>query len=106
MTEDQGFKLHPGAAQDIIEIWQFIADDNLPAAARFRENILEAVRKIAAYPHQGHKRPDLTSRPLRFHTFREYLIAYAPEEKPVVVIAIIHGRRNPRIIAAILGGRK
>jgi plasmid stabilization system protein ParE len=35
-----------------------------------------------------------------------YLIAYASEEKPIVVIAVIHGRRNPRVMAAILRGRK
>jgi len=33
MTADQGFELHPGAAQDITEIWEFIAKDN-PLAAR------------------------------------------------------------------------
>jgi hypothetical protein len=33
-------------------------------------------------PHQGHRRFDLTSRPLRFQTIRNYLIAYAPDEKP------------------------
>jgi toxin ParE1/3/4 len=106
MTQGRGFQLHPGAVQDITEIWQFIAQDNLSAAARLREDILESVRKLAAFPHQGHKRPDLTSRPLRFQTIRDYLIAYAPEEKPIVVIAIIHGRRNPCVMAAILGGRE
>jgi len=53
----------------------------------------------------GHIRADLTSRPLRFHTVRDYLIAYAPEEKPLVVIAILHGRRNPRVIATLLRER-
>jgi plasmid stabilization system protein ParE len=59
-----------------------------------------------AFPHQGRKRPDLTSRSLRFQTIHDYLIAYATEEKPLLVIAIIHGRRNPRIMAAILRGRE
>ena len=27
MTIDQGFKLHPGAAFDITEIWEFIAKE-------------------------------------------------------------------------------
>jgi hypothetical protein len=36
---------------------------------------------------------------------REYLIAYAPDEKPLVVIAVLHGRRNPLVISAILRGR-
>lgn len=106
MTDDQGFELHPGAAQDITEIWQFIADDNPAAATGFREDILEAIRKLVIFPHQGHKRSDLTSRPLRFQSIRDYLIAYAPDEKPLVVIAVIHGRRNPRIMAAILRGRE
>jgi len=34
------------------------------------------------------------------------VIAYAPDEKPLAVIAVLHGRRSPRVIAAILGGRK
>jgi plasmid stabilization system protein ParE len=42
MTDGQGFELHPGAAQDITEIWQFITEDSPPAATSFREDILEA----------------------------------------------------------------
>ena len=40
------------------------------------------------------------------HLVRDYLIAYAPEKKPLWVIAVFHGRRNPRVIAAILRSRK
>jgi hypothetical protein len=58
------------------------------------------------FPNQGHMRPDLTSRPLRFQTIRDYLIAYAPDEKPLVVIGVLHGRRSPRILAEILRERK
>ena len=36
---------------------------------------------------------------------RDYVIAYSPDEKPIAVIAVLHGRRNPRVIAAILRGR-
>jgi len=46
-----------------------------------REEILSRIRAVVSFPSQGHKRPDLTSRPLRFILVREYLIAYAPEEK-------------------------
>jgi antitoxin ParD1/3/4/toxin ParE1/3/4 len=106
MTGDQGFELHPGAAQDITDIWEFIAEDTPLAARHVREDLLDAIRKLVPFPHQGHKRPDLTSRPLRFQTIRDYLIAYAPDEKPLVVIAVLHGRRNPRIIAALLRGRE
>lgn len=105
MSDRQGFELHPGAAQDIKEIWEFIARDSPLAAKRFREEILDAIRKLIPFPRQGHERPDLTSRPLRFHPIRDYLIVYAADEAPLVVIAVLHGRRHPRIMAAILRGR-
>jgi plasmid stabilization system protein ParE len=50
MTVDQGFELHPGAASDITNIWEFIARDNLRAAGRFREDILNTTRKLAGFP--------------------------------------------------------
>jgi len=84
MNTEQGFTLHPGAAQDITDIWEFILEDNSLAARRVREDILDAVRKLVPFPHQGHKRPDLTTKPLRFQAVRNYIIAYAPDEKPQI----------------------
>jgi plasmid stabilization system protein ParE len=105
MSEGQGFVLHPLAAQDITDIWESLAEMNSQAARRVREDILEAIRALVPFPHQGHRRTDLTSRPLRFRTVRDYLIAYAPDEHPLLVIAVLHGRRNPRVMAAILRAR-
>ena len=56
-------------------------------------------------PYAGHTRPDLSSRPLRFQTVRDYVIAYAPDEKPLAIIAVLHGRRNPHLIAAMIRER-
>ena len=106
MSPGEGFKLHPLAARDITEIWEYIAEDNPRAARRVREEILQGIRALVHFPHQGYRRPNLTSRPLRFHLVREYVIAYAPDEKPLWVVAVFHGRRNPRVIAAILRGRE
>jgi plasmid stabilization system protein ParE len=103
---DPGFLLHPGAAQDILEIWEYIAEDNVVAAGLVREEILQAIRNLEPFPHQGHRRTDLTTRPLRFWRVRDYLIAYAPDEKPLWVIAVVHGRRDPLLLAAILRGRE
>jgi plasmid stabilization system protein ParE len=102
----KGFALHPLAAQDITEIWEYIAEDNPQAARRLREEIHSAIRALVPFPRQGHRRPDLTSRPLRFILVHEYLIAYAPDEKPLWVVAVMHGRRSPRVMAAILRGRE
>ena len=101
-----GYDFHPEAALDLYEIWEFIAGDNLDAADRTIADVLAALDKLAPFPNQGHKRTDLTSRPLRFTVVRDYLIAYAPDEKPLWVLAVLHGRRNPRVMAAILRGRE
>lgn len=100
------FFLHPEAYADIDEAWEYIAFDNVDAADRIREEIYDAIERLIPFPNQGRKRPDLTTRPLRFVPVRDYLIAYAPDEKPLLVIAVLHGRRNPLAIAAILEQRQ
>ena len=74
------------------------------AAHRRVDEIYGAITKLVPFPHQGHRRPDLTGHPIRFKRVRDYLIAYAPDEKPLWVIAVLHGHRSPRIMAAILRG--
>ncbi len=68
----------PEASLDPDEIWEFIADDNPDAADRTTEEILSAIEALVAFPHQGFRRPNLTSRPLRFKLVNNYVIAYAP----------------------------
>jgi plasmid stabilization system protein ParE len=81
-----GFVLHPEAYRDIEEIWEYVAVDNLSAADSIVEEIYEMIQRLVPFPGQGHARPDLTSRPLRFQILRDYVIAYAPAEQPLLVI--------------------
>ncbi len=101
-----GYAFHPEALVDLDEVWEFIRADSLDAADRIIGEILESIEALAATPNRGQRRPHLTSQPLRFILVREYLIAYAPEEKPLWIVAIIHGRRSPRLMAAILKDRE
>jgi plasmid stabilization system protein ParE len=101
-----GYALHLEAYADLDDIRYYLAEESPDAADRVISEIFDVLRRLVAFPRQGHRRPDLTSRPLRFILVREYLIAYAPEEKPLWVVAVMHARRNPRIMAAILRGRE
>ena len=105
MSTRRGFQLHPEAAQDLTEIWEYIAAEDPLAARTVREDILETIRSLLHFPNRGHRRSDLTSRPLRFIRVRDYLVAYVPDEDPLWVIAVLHGRRDPRVLAAILRSR-
>jgi plasmid stabilization system protein ParE len=101
-----GYAFHPEARADLDDIWEFIRADNLNAADRVIAEILLAISGAASFPGQGHRRPDLTQLPLRFLLIHEYMIAYAPDEEPLWVVAVLHGRRSPRLIASILRDRR
>ena len=73
---------HPEALLDLDEIWEFIRADNLDAADKAIAEILEVIRALVPFPNQGHKRPDLTSRPMRFILVREYLIPTRRTRRP------------------------
>ena len=94
MNAERGFELHPGAASDITSIWEFIAKDSPLAAKRVREDILEAIRRLVPFPHQGHQRRDLTSRPVRFQTVHNYLIALRTRRRAAP--CTLRARRSPK----------
>ncbi len=100
------FGLHPEAYEDLEKIWDHIAQNASSfTAIKVNNTILDAITALVRMPHQGHKRPDLTSRPLRFITVYDYLIAYAPDESPLWVIAVLHGKRSPQLIASLIEDR-
>ena len=101
-----GYAFHPGAASDLEEIWDYLAEGSVDYADRVVEEIHDELSSLVRFPHQGHWRRDLTGRPVRFRLVRDYLIAYAPLKRPLWVIAVLHGARDPRVLAAILRGRE
>ncbi len=100
------YRVLPAVIDDIFGIWLFIAEDSVEAANRVESEIWDAFADLAQLPDRGHHRPDLTSRPLRFSLVYNYLIAYAPDEHPLLIVAVLHGMRSPRLMAAILRDRE
>ena len=101
-----GYALHPDAYKDIDGLWDYIGQDNPTAADRVVHELFDAFDRLASSPNMGHRRPDLTSRPLRFWPVRDYLIAYAPDRQPLWVVAVLHGGRRPRVLASLLRSRQ
>jgi len=46
----QSFILAPAARQDLIEIWEFIAQESVDAADQVREDIYHAIIKLTRMP--------------------------------------------------------
>ncbi len=87
------------AKADIYHIWSYIARENEDAANRVEQAIYEACGLVANTPLSGHTRRDLTDRPLRFWTltrFPNYSIVYNSEARPVLILAVLHGKRSAR----------
>lgn len=62
---------HPAAAVDLNDIWDFVAEDSPDAADTLIGDILARIDGLIRFPHQGLRRADLTSRPLRFVAVHE-----------------------------------
>ena len=91
------FQLTPRALNDLSDIWEYIAEDNVSAANRVESAIISACNSLARHPLIGSKRTEITSLPVRFWTvtrFPNYIIVYRPDTKPLQVVAVLHGKRN------------
>lgn len=89
------FILSPDAAQDLKDIWQYIAEDNLDAADRFLEKLYDEIRSISRNPGIGHRREDLAGdRVILFLAVGNYLILYRTAKPVVEIVAVVHGKRD------------
>ena len=94
------FILTPRAEQDIGDIWDYIADDNIEAADRVLDALDNALHRIAKNPGIGHMREELADRRHRFLLVYSYLVVYRSEAKPLQVIRVLHAARD---VQSILG---
>lgn len=91
--------LAPDALQDLQELWDSIAIENLDAADRVIDTLFAAFEQLAVMPGLGHRREDLTDRPLRFWTVGAYLVVYRAERTPIEIVAVTRGGRDiPRLL--------
>ncbi len=80
------------AEEDLVEIWLYIAQDNLQAADRLLDTIERACARLAKNPGLGPARPDLAPG-LRYFTVRNYLIFYRELIDGVEIVRVVHGAR-------------
>lgn len=88
------YVLSPEALQDLQDIWDFIASDNVTAADKLENELFEAFERLAKRPRMGHTRPDLTKRDVRFWPVGSYLVVYRSAPTALQVVAVLHGARD------------
>lgn len=85
----------PRALEQFDDIWQFIARDNEPAADKFYWRVREHIALAAENPGIGAIRIP-THRNVRSLVVGSYLVFYEPEAGGILVLAIVHGMREPK----------
>ncbi len=83
----------PEAAEDLLEIWQYIADDNEAAADKLLNEIDAASKMLARNPKTGRERPELAPR-LRSFPVGRYILIYRPIDEGVELVRVLHGSRD------------
>jgi plasmid stabilization system protein ParE len=90
----KNYVLGKGAEQDLNEIWEYIASDNIDAADQWVEKLFASFGRIALNPGIGHGRKDLTPYPILFWPLGAYLILYRVRDSKVEIVAVTQGARD------------
>lgn len=86
-------RLSDQAKADLVEMWEYIAQENPTAADRLLHKLVMQYKALAENPGMGRLREEL--RPgLRSFPVGNYLILYNPIPEGIAVFRIIHGARD------------
>ena len=83
----------PLSEADILEIWDYIAEDSIAAADDWVDRLDEQFRLLATQPKIGRPRNELAAG-VRSFPFGRYVIFYMPLDDGVDVIRVLHGSRD------------
>lgn len=82
------------AADDLKAIADYIAKDSAFYATAFVQEIRDASRSLKVFSERGRIVPELSNPNIRELLVKEYRLIYNIEEPRVVILGLIHGRRD------------
>jgi toxin ParE1/3/4 len=83
----------PQAEADILEIWDYIAEDSLIEADRWVDRLDEKLALWATQPMMGRSRDELAPG-VRSLPFGRYIVFFEPVPAGIDVIRVLHGSRD------------
>ena len=78
------------AKEDLLEIWEFIADHDEIAADRYIDHLSDRALELLHFPELGRARNEILSG-LRSLLARNHLLFYKIEGEEVQILRILHG---------------
>lgn len=91
------YRLSREARDDIGEIVNYIAKENIDAAIALDESFNDCFEMLGKWRESGRDRPDVHVG-LRSFPHRRYVIFYRLEQKSVIIIRVLHGSRDTESI--------
>ncbi|MBD0414248.1 type II toxin-antitoxin system RelE/ParE family toxin [Oryzicola mucosus] len=88
------FRLTPRAEQDIRDIWRTIASESEKAADALVLRLFAKFHIVATQPKMGRAVPEV-GQDVRILIEGRYLILYEPAGDDLLIVAVVHGMRNP-----------
>jgi len=79
--------------QDMQNLYEYIAGDNIRAAKKIISRIREASDKLKIYPHMGKAGRVSNTRELVIAA-TPYIIVYVIDEQSIQIVSVIHGARR------------
>lgn len=83
----------PQANRDLLDIWLYIASDNIQAADQFLVTIEDKCHILAPQPELGRPRPELAER-LRSFPVASHIIFYRPIPDGIEIHRVLSGSRD------------
>jgi toxin ParE1/3/4 len=83
----------PRATADLVEIWDYIADDSETQADAFIDTVEGKLRLLAEKPNLGRRRYELAEN-MRSFPLGRYVIFYVVMPSGIQVVRVLHGARD------------
>ena len=87
-------KWSPEAVEDLEQIVEYIEKDSEYYATAVVSETLNIVQKIEEYPLSGRKVPEIDDEKIREYLLYSYRIIYQIQEHYILIVAIIHSKRQ------------
>ena len=89
-------RVSPQAVSDLDGIWYYVATENgsIETANHLIDSITDRFFLLSRHPHLGRSRDEDLGISFRTFPVGEYLIVYCIEDGDVLILRVVHGRRD------------
>jgi toxin ParE1/3/4 len=91
--------LAPAAVEDLVQTWEYIAQDDPVAADNWRQAMQQTAQLLASMPEMGRRRDEF-SIPLRSFYKAGHVIFYRFTDSELYIVRILHHSRDVLSIIA------